>query len=134
MNRKDVYNEIVELLNKKLEEHQNYPHQFIVVYYKHSDDSVIGYHASTFCQTVKYALEAKRYAAEDPYPQLKTIYSNLKYALSKEAVTDNIFAETFKKTQEAFKGLNLSDIYIDAVYLTEGTPKQEFRYAIIQND
>ena len=74
-------NEILDLLGealkKNFEENQKKPNQYVVAYYKQSDDSLIGYHASTFCQVTQDILDAKRYSGDNPYSQLETIAKNV---------------------------------------------------------
>ena len=119
-----------DMLGETFDKLQDRPNQFVVTYYKVSDDSLIGYHASTFCQVTKDIMKGKRYSAEDPYPQLTTISENLKYTLDKEH--EGMFSSINKSIQENdFGGLKSSEVWMDAIYLAEGMPKQSFRYTII---
>ncbi len=128
-------NEILDLLGealkKNFEENQKKPNQYVVAYYKQSDDSLIGYHASTFCQVTQDILDAKRYSGDNPYSQLETIAKNVKYTLKESH--EGMFAEINSKIRdEDFKGMKCDEIYMDAVYLADGTPTQEFRMNIIK--
>ncbi len=126
-----VIDGLTEYLKKAWEELQDRPDQYVVAYFKVADESLIGYHASTFCQVTDDILKGKRYAGEDPYPQLTTISKNIKDVLNEEKHT-GVFAEILGDIKNThFYGLKPEDIYMDAVYLSEGTPKQSFRYQIV---
>lgn len=126
-------NEILNILKEIHDKLQDRPNQFVVAYFNKSTDKLIGYHLSTFCQITDDILEVKRYSAEDPYPQLEIIFNNVKYVLDKEE-HDGIFGHVYVSIREQFGGLTTKDIYLDAIYLAEGTPKQDFRYQIIENE
>lgn len=130
MKKEDIINKITEVMQKAHDERQNSPHQFVVAYFRVKDDTLIGYHLSTFCQTTQDILEAKRYANEDPYPQLKIISKNLHYTLSHTHIGE--FAELHNVIKENdFHNLKPEEVYMDAIYLAEGTPKQNFKYTVI---
>lgn len=130
--KKEVLEKFSQALKQVFDELQNRPDQYVVGYYKQSDDSLIGYHASTFCQLTDDILQAKRYSGENPYPQLKTISENVKSILDKDN-SENIFYAALEQAKEGFQGLKSKDIYVDATYLAEDSPKQSFRYKIIDN-
>lgn len=103
----EAINVMVNHLKDNFEEKSKLPNQYVVAYYKVSDDSLIGYHLQmdSFCQITQKIYSAKRYSGDNPYNQLKIIaqyYSNLK----------------------------TEDVYLDAVYLDEDVPKQIFKYFI----
>lgn len=118
---------LMDELRKYWDKKQNEPYQYVIVYKRTDDDSIIGYHLSTFCTHTKDILEAKRYSGDNPYPQMEVIVRNLSLTL---AEGDN-FEITKEIKKEYYNGLTFEDIYIDAVYLMEGTPKQEFRMNLI---
>lgn len=67
---------------------------------------------------------------EDPYSQLQIIAKNVAYTLDKEHT--GIFSEINNSIKNNdFGGLKSDEIYMDAIYLAEGTPKQNFSYQII---
>ncbi len=126
----NLKNELASALQKVFDERQERPNQYVVAYYKLSDDSLIGYHASTFCQLTDDILKAKRYSGENPYPQLETISKNLKYTLDTEK-HEGMFASINNAIKEDFGGLKSSDLYMDAISLVEGTPKQNLKVKIL---
>lgn len=127
----EIKEKIIGALQKVWDERQSLPNQFVVVYKKMADDEVIGYHMSTMCNISKDILEAKRYSSEDPYPQLKIIAENIKHTLNDTDESGMFYILNKHIQEEEFEGLKPEDIYIDAIYLADGTPTQEFRYAII---
>lgn len=127
-----IKDEIMEVLKQVHEDLQSRPNQYVVAYFKQSDNTLIGYHASTFCQITQDILKGKRYAGENPYKQLETIAKNLKYTLDTEKF-EGMFKEVNESIQKDFGGLKSSEVYLDAIYLAEGTPKQDFRYVIVDN-
>ncbi len=71
--------------------------------YQTKEGKFIGFHASTFCQTVQEESKAKHYGCigdEEVKAQKETISNNLKYALDKQGV----IADTY------FKGLTFEDV------------------------
>lgn len=118
----EVLDALAGALKKVFEESQNRPDQYVVAYKRQDNDEIIGYHADTFCTVTKELLQGKRYAGEDPYPQLAVIAKNLKYAMGRP-----------NYIEEYMPGLTAEQVYIDAIYLAEGTPKQSFHYKIINN-
>lgn len=128
MNMHKILEEIAEQVKNEL---ANRPDQFVVAYYKQGDDSLIGYHLSSFNQLTQDILEAKRYSGTNPYGQLEVIAHNLKDALDKQLDPDNPFYEVLLLIREDYKGLNSKDIYLDAIYLAEGTPRRNFKYTIL---
>jgi len=136
MNREEVLNTLGEKLQELWKEQQARPTQYVVAYFKKEGDELIGYHSSSFCQVTKDILQAKRYSGEDPYPQLGVILKNLKYTLDVEGgVHTSIFAAMLNQIKdEDFGGLKSSDIYMDAIYLADGTPTQECRWTVVGGD
>lgn len=129
--KKELFGALGEALKEVFNKNQDRPDQYVVAYYRVSDDSLIGYHASTFCQVTKDILNGKRYSGENPYSQLQTISKNLKYTLSEKS-SDGFFGSIHKKIRnEDFEGLSAEEVYMDAIYLAEGTPKQSFKMLII---
>ncbi len=129
---KELKKGVMGALQKAFDEMQERPNQFVVAYYKVSDDSLIGYHASTLCQLTQDILDAKRYASEDPYPQLAIISKNLRYTLANDHSEESLFSEIHKSIKEdSFNNMKPEEVYMDAIYLAEDTPKQSFRYTII---
>jgi len=130
---KKVTDAIMKGLSKLHEDRQNAENQYIVVYKKKSDDSVLGYHASTFCQLTKEALRAKRYSGDNPDAQLKIIWKNFQYMVKSQESNDgnfvNILSTNTKRTD--WEGIDFDDVYIDVEYLSEGTPKQDFSVVLI---
>lgn len=114
---------LAKALKKVFDEGQDRPDQYVVAYKRQKDDGVIGYHADSFCTVVTDILRGKRYSGEDPYPQLGIIANNLRSAMNKSR-----YVEAY------MPGLTADDVYIDAVYLAEGTPKQNFQVKIINPD
>lgn len=134
--KKKVTEALVGILRKSHEERQKLPNQYVVAYKKISDDELIGYHASTFCQTTQDILQAKRYQGSNPYPQLEVIAKNLKSVLNFDPETvekdEYGFWEITKDVKENyFADINKDDVYLDPVYLTDGTPPNECRLQII---
>lgn len=132
MIREEIITKLSDVLKQVHDDLQKRPNQYVVGYFRQSDNSLVGYHASTFCQITQDILNGKRYAGENPYPQLEIIAKNIKYTLDTEKF-EGMFAEVNKSIQEGFGGLKSKDIYLDAIYLAEGTPKQDFRYVIVDN-
>lgn len=132
MLKKDILEKLGEAMKEAFDKSQERPNQYVVAYFKKSDDSLIGYHLSTFCQTTDDILEGKRYAGEGPYPQLAIIAKNIAHTLDNEHT--GMFANISNHIKEVnFAGLKSTDIYLDAIYLSDGMPKQDFRYQIIDN-
>lgn len=132
---KKIKQEILESLKKVFEKMQLLPHQFVVVYLRKSDDSLIGYHMSTWCNYTEDILEAKRFSAENPYPQLATISKNLKHILVGDLNESDPFGKMMKAIRDnQWNGVHPDDIYLDAIYLAEGTPPQDFRMTIIDGE
>jgi len=130
MIKKEILFLIQEGLKKAFEENQNRPNQYVVAYFRKSDDTLIGYHASTFCQVTNELLSGKRYSGENPYGQLAIIAKNIKHTLDNEH--KGMFAEISNNIRDNdFGGLKSDEIYLDAIYLADGSPKQDFRYHII---
>ncbi len=127
---KQVTDAITKAMKEVFDKNQERPHQYVVGYFNKHSEELIGYHYDTFCNNGKEILEGKRYAGENPYPQLEIIFKNLKYTFDGYP-HEGMFGEANNKVREGFGKLNLEDIYIDAVYLVEGTPKQDFRYSFL---
>ena len=129
--KKEILSRLTESLQEAFDKRQDMPHQFVVAYYRMDNNELIGYHLSTFCQVTPDILEAKRYADENPYPQLKVIAKNIKYTLDEEPEEDSIFSSITKEVRKDFGGLKSNEIWLDAIYLEEGTPKQSFKYTVL---
>lgn len=124
---KDILKIIKDFWNRKQDE----PEQYVVVYKRVDDDSIIGYHLSTFCTLTDDILQAKRYSGANPYLQLETILGNL-VSIIKGVDKDHLFFDAIEQIRNNYyNGLKIEDIYLDAEYLTDGTPKQECRINII---
>lgn len=134
MNKK-LKQEIAETLQRAFNESRIKPDQFVVAYFRKEDDSLIGYHASTWCNYTDDILEAKRYSSENPYPQMATISKNLKHVIAGEIKEGDFFGEVMKKIREAqWTEFSPEDVYMDAIYLAPGTPLQEFRMTLIEGE
>lgn len=127
---KKILNNLSEAIKAVFDERQRLPNQFVVGYYRKDTDERIGYHADTFCNMTNDILEAKRYSSDNPYPQLKIIFNNLK-SLFKGYPSDGIFSEITNRAKEAFGNITLDNIYIDATYLEDGTEPQQCRLSLI---
>jgi hypothetical protein len=126
---KKVVGTLMEAMGKNFEENQQKPFQYVVAYKRIADDSVIGYHASTFCNTTKDLEKGKRYNGENPYKQLQTIDENFKHMMNVKEKTDSLFAPIHLETQKnCYAGLTYEQVYLEAVYLDEDTPPQRFVY------
>ena len=127
-----IVEEIAVSLGKVFEEKQKEKHQYVVEYRNSNDDSLIGYHLSSFCQVGQNRLEAKRYSGDNPYPQLETIHKNLIYTLNINEDSEGMFVNLSRKIKEDyFKGLSVSDVYLSADYLEEDVEPQTFVFAKI---
>ncbi len=119
-------------LEKSFNERQEREFQYVVAYYKTKDDSILGYHASTFCELTQDIIQAKRYSGYNPYPQLQTISKNLKYTLDEEHDERNMFKAAFDHIKKNnFHNLKSSEVYMDAIYLDTDIPKQKFKFKIL---
>ncbi len=123
---KKVVGGLMDVMGKVFAEAQEKPFQYVVAYKRVADDTVIGYHASTFCNHTQDIEAGKRYNGENPYKQLQTIDKNFKYMMSVEEGSDVLFASIFLDTQKSYGGLAYDEIYLEAVYLDEGVPPQRF--------
>lgn len=113
---------ILESLNNRV-----YSTPYVVSYKMKSDDSLIGYHLSTFCQLTDDKYKAKRYDGDNPYGQLQTIHNNIKNVLSTKEDDTGFFGKVrWAIKQDYFRGLTIDDIYIDAVFLDDDAPKQKY--------
>ena len=120
-----VVDAIAGALQQVFEEQQNEPFQYAVAYRKVADDTLLGYHSSTFCNLTDDKLKGKRYAGENPYSQLQIISNNVKNVIEKS--DEGLFSPIKQKIKaEFFKDLAFEDIYLEADYLDEDTPKQKF--------
>lgn len=127
---KEVLNKLSEAIKEAFDERQKLPNQFVVGYYRKDNDERIGYHADTFCNMTQDILTAKRYASDNPYPQLKIIFNNLK-SLFESYPSDGMFSSITNSAKEAFGNLELDNIYIDATYLEDGIEPQQCRLSLI---
>jgi hypothetical protein len=126
MEKKQIAETLGDLIVKAKENSQSPVDQFVVAYYRVKDDSLVGYHADTFCQTVQDILEAKRYNGENPYPQLETISENFKFMLT---CKDAFFQETMERIRSRyFNNGQPEDFYMDAVYLSEDVAPHRFEF------
>lgn len=129
---KQVLNKITDIIEKTKKEESKKPFQYVVGYYRVDNEKLIGYHLSTFCQITQEIFEAKRYNGENPTEQLKVIANNIKSILNNE-YPDSILKEINESTRNAFDNLKAEEVYIDAIYITEDFPKQNFKYQIVSN-
>jgi hypothetical protein len=131
----NIINEIGEVIIKSMEESQEkaqYP--YVVAYKRKSDDSLIGYHQSTFCQVTDNKFDGKRYNGDNPYRQLEVIHKNITSVLSTEESDTGFLAPAeYQIKKQHFDGLTIDDIYLDAEYLDENVPKQKFTFTLIEN-
>lgn len=126
---KEVVGKLMEVMAKNFDEDQQKPFQYVVAYKRVADESVIGYHASTFCNTTQNLENGKRYNGENPYKQLQTIDENFKHMMSVKETTDSLFASIHLQTQKNnYAGLTYEQVYLEAVYLDADTPPQRFVY------
>ena len=124
---KKVVGALMDVMGKTFEENQQKPFQYVVAYKRVADESVIGYHASTFCNNTQNIENGKRYNGENPYKQLQTIDENFKFMMSVKEGTDSLFAPIHLETQKNnYAGLTYEQVYLEAVYLDEDTPPQRF--------
>jgi hypothetical protein len=123
---KKVVGELMNVMGKVFAEEQEKPFQYVVAYKRVADDTVIGYHASTFCNHTQDIEKGKRYNGENAYGQLQTIDKNFKHMMNVKESTDSLFAGIHLETQKSYGGLAYEEIYLEAVYLDEDTPPQRF--------
>lgn len=132
MKKEEILDKLCDLLNEIFNKQQSEPFQYVVGYFRQDNDELVGYHASTFCQITKDILQGKRYSGEDPTEQLKIIWNNISNVFNKYPRNKSeFFGETQNMVREQFKELELKDIYIDVIYLEEGTPQQNFKYQVL---
>ena len=127
--KEKILKELVELLNKHMNEDDTpMDDQYVVGYYRVKDDKLLGYHLSTSCQITEEILDGKRYSDDNPYPQLEIISKNLKYILecTKEEPGFMGFGNIIR--EEYFEGYKHGGIYLQAIYLADGTPKKPVMY------
>jgi hypothetical protein len=118
--------EVMASMEKKLDEAE---HIFVVAYKRKSDDTLIGYHLSTFCQTTQDMLSAKRYTGDNPYDQLATIQKNVKSILDTKETDTGMFAPIRLDVKNTcFKDLSFDDVTLEAVYLDKDIPKHIFKF------
>lgn len=137
MEKKQIMEKLMEAMKQSFDERQQKPFQYVVAYYRVKDDSLIGYHASSFCQLTDRKESGKRYNGEDPYEQLKIIRKNLDSTLriTEESAEKKIFGKIdLNIKNNDFGGLNPEEVWINAEYLDEGIPPQRFEYHIIDKD
>jgi hypothetical protein len=123
---KKVVGALMDVMGKVFAEDQEKPFQYVVAYKRVADDTVIGYHESTFCNHTQDIEAGKRYNGENPYKQLETIDKNFKHMMNVKESTDSLFAGVHLNTQKTYGGLTYEDVYLEAVYLDEDTPPQRF--------
>lgn len=128
MENKDIIKDIAKALETALNEKNERPNQYIVEYRKVSDNSLIGYHASSFCQLTEDPHHAKRYSGENAYGQLETISNNLKSLLETVEKSEGVFFKiALEIKNEYFKNIFFEDIYLEAVYINDSYPRQIFK-------
>lgn len=132
-------NQVVDVITKTLEEtfnqNQKRDNQYVVEYRKVSDDSLLGYHLSTFCQVGQERLNGKRYSGDNPYKQLQTIHTNLTHVLEVGDNSDGLFDGLKRDIRDNhFKGLKPEDVYLNADYLEEGIVPQKFVFTKVTGD
>jgi hypothetical protein len=136
MEKKKIIEEAMDKIISSKQEHfdkeQQKPFQYVVGYYKVEDDSLIGYHADSFCSLTDNKLGGKRYNGEDPYTQLTVVRKNLDYILDRQNFEEKgnigyIFTTITKSIKEKYyQDYKKEDIYINAEYLDENIPPQKF--------
>jgi len=119
-------------IEKLSEDWAKRPNQFVIAYYRKDNDELIGYHYDTFCHIGKDILQAKRYAAEDPYPQLAIVLKNVRTTLEDD--DEGWFGAIASYVKENWGEIEVDNIYADAIYLTEGTPARQHMMSIIDID
>jgi hypothetical protein len=136
MNKEQIIEKVMEGIEQGFNERQKKPYQYVVAYYRTSDDSLMGYHADSFCNLTDREENGKRYNGDNPYDQLAIIRRNLDHTLDKEPSDDQgisgLFGGLSDSTKERhYKGMKKEDIYIQAEYLDEGIAPQRFTYKVI---
>ena len=137
MEKKEVVNKMIKVIEEIFNEGQKKPYQYVVAYYKVADDTLIGYHLSTFCQVTDNKLKAKRYNGDNPYSQLSVIKKNVDntLAITEENAKDQFLGSvTLDIKNTHFPNMSAEDVYIVAEYLDEGIPPQKFTHQIIDNE
>ena len=120
----EISNVFLENLEKANSEAKK---SYVVSYHRKDDKSLIGYHASTFCQVTQNKFDAKRYHGDISDKQLEVITNNVSNVLKTEETDTGLFDPVKYKIKQAyFSGLTMEDIYVDAEYLDEDAPKQKF--------
>jgi hypothetical protein len=132
-------NQVVDVITKTLEEtfneNQKRDNQYVVEYRKVSDDSLLGYHLSTFCQVGQERLNGKRYSGDNPYKQLQTIHKNLTHVLEVGDDSVGLFDGLKRDIRDNhFKGLKPEDVYLNVDYLEEGVAPQKFVFTKVTGD
>ena len=136
MNDKNkVIENFIGMLEETFNKNQQRDNQYVVEYRKVSDDSLIGYHLSSFCQVGQNRLDGKRYSGDNPYKQLETIHKNLTNVLTVGEDSDGLFDGLKRDIRDNyFSGLGPEDVYLNADYLEEGIQPQKFVFNKINND
>jgi hypothetical protein len=132
MTKNQILEDLKDMVLNHFNKIQSSPDQYVVAYFKKDDDSLIGYHLDSFCNISKDILKAKRYAGENCSEQLEVIFKNISYILNNDH--EGIFSTAYNYVKECFNYLTSDDIYIDAIYLAQDTPKQSFNCKIIDNN
>ena len=128
-----VVDALVGALKSVFEADQDKPDQYVVQYLRKSDNTLIGYHASSFCQLTDDRLSGKRYNGDNPYDQLAIIHKNITSVLATTAEDTGLFAPLRIQVKNTyFDGLTIDDIYLQADYLDEDTPKQTFVFKKVE--
>jgi hypothetical protein len=125
MSKEAIVGKLVDGLIETFNKEQEKDFQYAVAYIKKSDGSLIGYHASTFCQITEEKTNGKRYSGDNPYNQLGVIHKNITSVLSVQDGENKIFSGLMLEIKKRnFEGLTIDDIVLEAHYLDEGIPKQ----------
>ncbi len=129
---KNILESLAQAYQDIKNENQNRPNSYVVVYKRQDNDEIIGYHASTFCQTTKDIFSAKRYSGDKYEEQLSIIWNNFTSLMTKK--TDLDMFEKLKNSirEECFPDLKLEQVYIDALYLVDGTPAEEIQVTVAE--
>ena len=126
---KEIIDQVKSMFRSTMKKEQEKPNQYVVQYRKVSDDSFLGYHASSMCQLTDDRESAKRYNGDNPYDQIQTIHGNLKTVLTADLPEDHIFKEIYNSMKKNYySGLTIKDIYLEAEYLDSNTPPQTFKF------
>lgn len=85
---------------------------YVFKYVKKSDNSVLGFHQSTYCQLSETPVNAKKYNCENPEEQLKTIQNNFKHVVTRTEENKGFLGLAFRVKEEHFQNLSYEDVEI----------------------